>query len=83
MKFVEYLGTTICHTPACGWSSAAKRYTRFADVVRIGRFTKVVCQECGSCKPLRTCDLKPGCLADVVIPRSGANFQSALSGMKL
>jgi hypothetical protein len=86
MKFVEYLGTTICHTPACGWSSTAKQHTRFADVVRIGRFTKVICQECGSCKGLRTYDL-PDHPADVVIPRHGRpkpkTLNAALGGMKL
>jgi len=44
---LEHLGTAPCYTPACGYVKGMST-TGPADIIRIGRFTRLICQRCGA-----------------------------------
>lgn len=67
LTVIEYLGTAPCHTPACGWKPGMAT-NGLADVFRIGRFTKIVCQRCGGTHGLSDHDLREMFKPDVADP---------------
>ena len=54
---VEHLGTLPCHTPACGYEKGMQT-TGPADVMRIGRLVRLMCQRCAGNWGLSPNDLK-------------------------